>query len=78
MNSGVSWLSKLSPEFTKLIFDIGSGSMANLASYIIPYEYLDKVFLSHLHTDHMGDLDSRWPGVLAVPFILPDKPLARS
>ncbi len=46
----------------KLIFDIGSGSMANLASYMIPYEYLDKIFLSHLHTDHMGDLDSLWAG----------------
>jgi len=46
----------------KLIFDIGSGSMANLAAYMIPYEYLDKIFLSHLHTDHMGDLDSIWAG----------------
>ena len=46
----------------KLIFDIGTGSMANLASYMIPYEYLDKIFLSHLHTDHMGDLDAIWAG----------------
>jgi ribonuclease Z len=46
----------------KLIFDIGSGSVENLASYMIPYEFLDKVFLSHLHTDHMGDLDSLWAG----------------
>ena len=46
----------------KLILDIGSGSMANLADYMIPYEYLDKIFLSHLHTDHMGDLDSLWAG----------------
>jgi ribonuclease Z len=46
----------------KLIFDIGTGSMANLASYMIPYEYLDKVILSHLHTDHMGDLDALWAG----------------
>ena len=46
----------------KLIFDIGSGSVENLASYMIPYEFLGKVFLSHLHTDHMGDLDSLWAG----------------
>ena len=46
----------------KLIFDIGAGSVENLAAYMIPYEYLDKVFLSHLHTDHMGDLDSLWAG----------------
>jgi len=42
--------------------DIGSGSMANLAALMIPYEYLDKVFLTHLHSDHMGDLDGLWAG----------------
>ena len=46
----------------KIIFDIGTGSMANLASYMIPYQYLDKVILSHLHTEHMGDLDALWAG----------------
>ena len=46
----------------KIIFDIGTGSMANLASYMIPYEFLDKIVLTHLHTDHMGDLDSIWAG----------------
>jgi len=46
----------------KIIFDIGTGSMANVASYMIPYQYLDKVILSHLHTDHMGDLDALWAG----------------
>ena len=46
----------------KFIFDIGSGSMRNIASLMIPYQYLTKVFLSHLHTDHWGDLDSLWAG----------------
>ncbi len=46
----------------KFIFDIGSGSMANLAALMIPYQYLDKVFLTHLHTDHMGDIASLWAG----------------
>ena len=46
----------------KFIFDIGSGSMANLASLMIPYQYLDKLFLTHLHTDHMGDIHSLWAG----------------
>lgn len=46
----------------KLLFDIGSGSMENIAAYMIPYEFLDKLFLTHLHTDHMGDLDSLWAG----------------
>ena len=46
----------------KFIFDIGTGSMANIAALMIPYQYLDKVFLSHLHTDHMGDIDGLWAG----------------
>ena len=46
----------------KFIFDIGTGSMANLAALMIPYQHLDKVFLSHLHTDHMGDIDALWAG----------------
>ncbi|MEE9574620.1 MAG: guanitoxin biosynthesis MBL fold metallo-hydrolase GntH, partial [Gammaproteobacteria bacterium] len=46
----------------KLLFDLGTGSMSNVASLMIPYQYLDKVFLSHLHTDHMGDLAPLWAG----------------
>ena len=46
----------------KMIFDIGTGSMRNVAALMIPYEYLTKVFLSHLHTDHWGDLDGLWAG----------------
>ncbi len=46
----------------KFLFDIGTGSMANLAAMMIPYEYLDKVFLSHLYTDHMGDILGLWAG----------------
>ena len=46
----------------KFLFDIGTGSMANLAALMIPYQYLDKVFLSHLHTDHMGDILGLWAG----------------
>ncbi len=46
----------------KMIFDIGTGSMRNINALMIPAEYLTKVFLSHLHTDHWGDLDSLWAG----------------
>jgi len=46
----------------KMIFDIGSGSMRNINALMIPAEYLTKVFLSHLHTDHWGDLDALWAG----------------
>ena len=46
----------------KFLFDIGTGSMSNIAAYMIPYNYLDKVFVSHLHTDHFGDLSVLWAG----------------
>ena len=43
-------------------YDLGTGSMANVAALMIPYQYLDKVFLSHLHTDHMGSINALWAG----------------
>jgi ribonuclease Z len=46
----------------KIIFDLGSGSMRNLNALMIPSEYLTKIFLSHLHTDHWADLSSLWAG----------------
>lgn len=42
------------------LFDIGSGALGNLSSLRIPYSRLTKVFLSHLHVDHVGDLDALW------------------
>jgi ribonuclease Z len=44
------------PERDILLFDIGSGSLANYASLKLPVNQLNKVFISHLHADHMGDL----------------------
>ncbi|MHC4440816.1 MAG: guanitoxin biosynthesis MBL fold metallo-hydrolase GntH [Planctomycetota bacterium] len=46
----------------KFLFDIGTHSMGNTASLMIPYDFLDKVFISHLHTDHWGDLATLWAG----------------
>jgi len=46
----------------KFLFDIGTGSAENLSALQIPYDYLNKVFLGHLHADHMGDLDALWIG----------------
>ena len=46
----------------KFLFDIGSGSMVNVAALMIPYDFLNKVFLTHLHTDHWGDLTTLWAG----------------
>jgi ribonuclease Z len=44
------------PERDLLVFDLGTGSLANYASLKLPVNRLNKVFLTHLHADHMGDL----------------------
>ena len=59
--ASASWLVELG-NGEKFIFDIGTGSLANLAALEIPYTYLDKVFISHLHVDHIGDLDAMFIG----------------
>lgn len=46
----------------KFIFDIGTGSAERISALKIPYDYLDKVFIGHLHADHFGDLDALWVG----------------
>jgi len=46
----------------KFIFDIGSGSAERLSSLQIPYDFLDKVFIGHLHADHFGSLAELWIG----------------
>jgi ribonuclease Z len=46
----------------KFLFDIGTGSMVNVAALMIPYDFLNKVILTHLHTDHWGDLSTLWAG----------------
>ena len=42
------------------LFDIGTGSTDRLAGLEADYSKLDKVFISHLHTDHAGDLATLW------------------
>ena len=46
----------------KFLFDIGTGANANMAALMIPFDFLTKLFLSHLHTDHWGDLPGLWAG----------------
>ena len=46
----------------KFIFDIGSGSAERISALKIPYDYLDKVFIGHLHSDHFGALSDLWIG----------------
>ena len=40
----------------KFIFDMGTGSMHRIYALGIPLDYINKVFLTHLHADHFGDL----------------------
>ena len=46
----------------KFLFDIGSGSAERISSLQIPYDYLDKVFIGHLHGDHFGALGELFIG----------------
>jgi ribonuclease Z len=46
----------------KFLFDLGAGSHERIAAQKIPYDYLDKVIIGHLHVDHFGDLASFWLG----------------
>jgi len=39
----------------KFLFDIGLGSMVNLFALRPDFSKIDKVFVSHLHVDHVGD-----------------------
>ncbi len=39
----------------KFIFDMGYGSYDRLSALGIPLDYLNKVFIGHLHLDHAGD-----------------------
>jgi ribonuclease Z len=44
------------PERDFFFFDLGSGSLANFNALCLPVESTTKVFLSHLHADHIGDI----------------------
>ncbi len=38
------------------LFDVGPGVSPNYTALGVPYSQMDKIFLSHLHCDHMADL----------------------
>ena len=40
----------------------GSGAAERISSLQIPYNYLNKVFIGHLHTDHFGSLHDLFIG----------------
>jgi ribonuclease Z len=55
----------------KFLFDIGSGSHERIAAQKIPYDYLNKVFIGHLHVDHFGDLPTFWLGGTVMNRLVP-------
>jgi ribonuclease Z len=55
----------------KFLFDIGTGSAERISAMKIPYNYLDKVFIGHLHSDHFGDLDALWVGGVVANRVTP-------
>jgi ribonuclease Z len=57
----------------KFIFDIGTGSAERISALKIPHNYLDKVFIGHLHSDHFGDLDALWVGGVVGNRVVPMK-----
>jgi ribonuclease Z len=48
------------PEKDFFFFDLGSGALANFTAFGLPVEATTRLFLSHLHADHVGDV----PGLL--------------
>jgi len=54
-----------------LMFDVGSGTVANFNSMKIPPADLTKFFITHLHTDHQGDFDMFWAQGMPFGRILP-------
>jgi ribonuclease Z len=44
------------PERDIIVFDLGAGSLLNYATLKLPVNKLNKLFITHLHADHMGDI----------------------
>ena len=59
--AGSCWLVELGNGDT-FFFDLGSGCMEKFSVLGIPYGVANKVFLSHLHSDHYGGFQSWWMG----------------
>ncbi len=52
--ASASWFLELG-NGDKFFFDMGTGSIMNFVSLGIPYIDANKLFLTHLHSDHVGD-----------------------
>ena len=49
----------------RFLFDFGTNSMAKYGALQIPFEETRRAFISHLHSDHWGDIWAYWIGGLA-------------
>ena len=56
------WLCELG-NGDRFIFDVGGGTIQNLWSLEISPAELDKLFLTHLHLDHVGDFHVLFDGM---------------
>lgn len=52
----VGWDAAKQAPLDQFVFDCGSGVSANYGAVGIGYGRMNKIFLTHLHGDHMGDL----------------------
>jgi len=55
----------------KFLFDIGTGSAERISAMKIPYNFLNKIFIGHLHSDHFGDLDAIYCGGIVANRVVP-------
>jgi len=52
----VGWNDTTNMPMDQFVFDCGSGVCANYGAMNVGYGRMDKIFLAHLHGDHMSDL----------------------
>lgn len=52
----VGWDREKGRAIDQVVFDLGSGTCANYGAAGIGYGRMDKIFIAHLHQDHMSDL----------------------
>ena len=63
--AGISTLVEAAGE--RFIFDVGYGSLGRLVESGLPMDAVSKVFLTHLHSDHVADL----PALVLLPWAAP-------
>ncbi len=68
--ASASWLVELG-NGDAFFFDLGTGCASRFASLSVSYNRAHRVFLSHLHADHAGDLAAIWLGGWVVNRMVP-------